>query len=341
MDRLIRIKRILFGRLFMLLALVGAFLGVSSGSVLAEWRSEAEENYGVFYAGAYSNPGYIGLRCIGPLLGQPTTAADVSFSPAHGFLLEFSPQAVAPPSTTYNRSDLAVWVDGTGYQIPQMSWTELDGVWVAPLQMTDPLVNALLTGRDVIVGPVVGTQYRLSSAGMNEAVRAAMSFCIPRFAGLGYPVPAALAGFAAGSAPSSSERGGDRLEDLVNARIVQGCQAGGQTAEAGHILRGLIDGDDEVDFVIDWRKISCNRGPARPFCGASNCAADLFLSSISPQAGTPDSYLALGVQLVDLSNGRKGMQLGGSLSSCHAAGKGPNGCQFVWFWNGTQMSRLP
>ena len=308
---------------------------------MANWRHDTGASLGVFYAGAYSEPAAVGLRCVGQMPGQTLGATDTSFSPPFGFLVEFGPNLVPPPGTTDRRNDLAIWVGNKGFQLPQMIWNDLDGVWVAPVLMTDQLVTAMRQGGRLVAGPVSGGQFEIPAGNMGVAIEQAMRFCAPYFAQGGNQIPPSLMAFATGTPLSPEEKGGDTLEDYAKFHIAQGCDNAGFSTEPGYIQPGLIDADQEMDYVVDWGRITCQGGFPRPFCGASNCSADLFLSQSFFPEGRPDSYLALGVSLIDLSNGRKGMQLGGSLATCAAAGKGQNGCQIIWYWDGSQMQQIP
>lgn len=308
---------------------------------LANWRSDAQTGEGLFYGGAFSQPAALGLRCIGQLPGQPARATDTSQSPPYSFLFEIGPEILPPPGSTDRRNDIGVWVGAQGFQLPQLVWNDLDGVWAAPVLMTDPLITAMRQGGALVAGPISGGQFQIPADNMGVAIEAAMTHCIPFYAGQGQPVPPQLAAFAGGASPEDQERGGDTMEGYANSHIRQGCQGGTFEAEPNHILEGLIDADEQPDYVVDWGKIRCTQGHPIPFCGASQCAADLFLTqSFFPDA-RPESFLAQGVSLIDLNNGRKGVSLGGSLSMCNAAGKGQNGCQFIWYWDGQQMQQIP
>ena len=155
------------------------------------------------------------------------------------------------------------------------------------------------------------------------------------YARLGFPVPGALAAFVD---EGSQERGGDTMVDLAEAAINKSCN-GSREVEPGHILVGNIDGDASPDAVVDWGKITCSVGLARPFCGASNCSADVYLSQKFHQTGRPESLLAVGVSLIPLNNGAEGLKLGGSLSSCQSASKG-TACTFIWYWSGSDLVLL-
>ena len=318
-----------------------AFVLFATSAAFANWRNDSRTGEGLFYAGAFSQPAALGLRCIGHLPGVQGAASDTSLSPAYGFLFEIGPEILPPPGATDRRNDIGVWVGAQGFQMPQLVWNDLDGVWAAAMLMTDPLITAMRQGSALVVGPISGGQFQIPAGNMGAAIEAAMTHCIPFYAGKGQPVPPQRAAFAGGVDPAGEERGGDTMEDFANAHVRQGCDNGQFSADPGHILQGLIDADDLPDYIVDWGKIQCTQGLARPFCGASQCAADLFLTQTFFPEGRPDSYLALGVSLIDLNNGRKGMALGGSLSMCNAAGKGPGGCQFIWYWDGAQMQQIP
>ena len=319
--------------------LVVVILLSTSSIAFADWRAETGTVLGLFYGNAKTYPAALALHCNGQVPGQSLNAPDANLSPTYGFRLEISPPILPSPGAAGRRTDIGLWVNGAGFQLPQMIWSELDHVWSTSVSMSDPMISAMRLGGAIIVGPVSGGQYQVAADNMGIAIEQAMTYCVPLFAQQGHAVPPALAPFV--GAPSDEERGGDTLEDFANYHISTGCQNGGFTTDPGYIQQGLIDADADTDFVVDWGKIQCVTGISRPFCGASQCAADLFLSGSFFPEGRPDSFLAQGMNLIDLSNGRKGLQLGGTLSMCNAAGKGTSGCQFIWYWDGTQMQQLP
>ena len=105
------------------------------------------------------------------------------------------------------------------------------------------------------------------------------------------------------------------------------------------MLAGNIDGDGAEDIVLNWDEIDCLAGPARPFCGASACAADVFLSMQFPRTRKPETLLAQGVSLQPLSNGNDGVQVGGTLNACLK--RGFEACEFLYYWDGYGLRELP
>jgi len=307
-------------------------------AAVAEWQATTRDDGALFYGDVASEGRFLNLRCVGLSRGGRNPVElevhEVGTTPIYGLRLEIETPVLAFVDENAQRTDVAIWIDGTGYQLPTVYWNILDGNWNTNLQLSDPLIAAMRGGRDLIFGPVAGPQYRFSTAGLGTALDAVTRYCVSEYQRLGHPVPAALSAYAA------SAQVGTSLEAAIGADIAKACPTGATTAP-GHILSGQIDHDDQPDFVLDWGAVTCNAPPARPFCGASMCGADVYLSSRYPAQGQADVLLALGVRLIPLSNGFQGIELGGSLSTCNSAGKGSSGCVFVWYWSGTDLARLP
>lgn len=316
---------------------------------MANWRHDTGASLGVFYAGAYSEPAAVGLRCVGQMPGQTLGATDTSFSPPFGFLVEFGPNLVPPPGTTDRRNDLAIWVGNKGFQLPQMIWNDLDGVWVAPVLMTDQLVTAMRQGGRLVAGPVAGGQYEIPAGNMGVAIEQAMTHCIPLFAAQGHNVPAPLSDFLGeGTAVPSdflpgqaNAQAGMREAARADALRLENCNAANVIIRDRAVSLGDIDGDGQADAVLDWRGVECSTGGLQRHCGASHCQISVYLSSIYPRTRKADQLIGIGGGTIALSNGLSGVEVGGGLGDCSRAGRGNNGCTFVWYWDGIKLELIP
>ncbi len=319
--------------------ILGAYCALTS-AVAADWVPDIRDDGALFYGGVVSNPPHIAIRCIGPSRGgrNPVEvgAHETALTPIYAVRFEFSTTVIPLANGNTQRNDVIMWLDRAGYQFPAISFSELESVWSVNVGLSDPLIGAMQRATEIIVGPSAGTHHSVDASGLNEALSTATAFCVSEYARLGHPVPAALLPFAV---EGSQERGGDTIADLAEAAVEQAC-SGGMRVEPGHILVGNIDGDLAPDAVIDWRKITCTNGHPQPFCGASTCAADVYLSRKYGLVQRPESLLALGVSLIPLNNGTQGVKVGGSLGVCNAAGRG-NACDFIWYWNGSELDFIP
>ena len=128
------------------------------------------------------------------------------------------------------------------------------------------------------------------------------------------------------------------MRQIANSAIWQGC-GGGAQIEPDAFLTGDIDGDGLPDVVLDWGAVQCYGPMSRPFCGASRCSADVFLSSAYHRKRSPETLLGQGVWLQPLSNGNIGVSVGGALNECYATGN--QSCTFLYYWNGFDLVNLP
>ena len=313
----------------------------------AGWVARIADNGGLFYGLAVAENSGFAVRCNGrSRQGLPLISVEAHeearAEPFH-LIYSFSAPLMAEPATVYQRSDVVVWADGTGYRLPVTIWNELDYEWQVQVAMTDTLSLALMTARDLVVGPETGPHTRIAVDGMNQSVAEAMAFCVAEYRRAGFPVPAPLDQF--WPQANNSVLGDDTvatpdaMADYARAHIYNGCSGAAQIEDTA-ILLGDIDGDGVEDAVLDWGGVICSQGLPRPFCGASMCSADVYVSSAYARLGGPVNLLALGVQLQPLTNGLQGVSLGGSLSMCNAAGQTGGACNFIWYWNGADLVQL-
>lgn len=314
----------------------------------AGWVARTADDGALFYGLAVAEDTGFAVRCNGPSRqGLPPISVEAhEEARAQPFHLIYSLRTplLEAPATGYQRGDVVVWADGTGYRLPATIWNELDYEWQVQVGMTDALSLALMTARDLVVGPETGPHRRITVEGMNQAVAEAMAFCVAEYRRAGLPVPSPLDQFWPQANTGvlfddTTPVTPDAMVDYARAHIFDGCSGAAQIEDTA-ILQGDIDGDGLEDAVLNWGRVTCSQGLARPFCGASMCSADVYLSSAYARIGGPVNLLALGVQLQPLTNGLQGVSVGGSLSSCTAAGHSSGACNFIWYWNGADLVQL-
>lgn len=305
----------------------------------ADWQARNSDDGALFYGNLLSDPPGITLTCVGRSRGMvplvQAGAHEIEQTPPLTLRLELSPALVPDPGDGPGVVGISLWVDGRGFGIPAATWNELDGVWTANIAMADPLVGLMRNARDIVIGQNAGPHYRYPTAGIGPALQQVLQFCSNEYARLGHPLPPALTEF--GTPPPQRP---NALEAAMLRAIAQTCEAGAQI-DPDYPMRGDVDGDGIDDLLLDWRAVTCSNETMQFHCGASQCGIDLFLSSQYPVPGKPQSMLGLGGSLIELSNGRQGVSVGGSLYACQEAGKGPNGCEFIWYWAGRSLERIP
>lgn len=231
--------------------------------------------------------------------------------------------AIGPPEYYPDiRDDVELVAGRSAYPLRALEYNELFGTWEADLEADHPIFAAMAEAPEFElrsrVGYVPGT-----TAGFAPSFKQFGAFCSSMFAVIGHPWPG-----------SDGEAGA--MKAAAEASILSGCN--GQAArEEGYLLTGNIDGDGQEDIIVDWSKVECQTSYPRPFCGASTCSANVFLSSAYIRAGRPEELLAQGVRLVPLTNGNEAVAVGGSLSAC--VERGP-GCEFLYWWDGETLRRL-
>ncbi|WP_299732513.1 hypothetical protein [uncultured Tateyamaria sp.] len=314
----------------------------------AGWVARTADDGALFYGLAIAEGTGFAVRCNGPSRqGLPPVSVgaheEARTQPFH-LIFSLRPELLAVPETYYQRGDVVVWSGATGYRLPVTTWNELDGEWQAEVAMTDALPLSLMTANDLIVGAEAGPHTRITIENMNQSVAEAMAFCVAEYRRAGLTAPSPLDQYWPGADNSvlyddTGPGSPDAMVDYARAHISNGCSGAAQIEE-GAILLGEIDGDGVEDAVLNWGRVTCSQGLARPFCGASMCSADVYLSSAYGRRGGPFGLLALGVDLLPLTNGLQGVSVGGSLSMCNAAGQGSGGCRFIWYWNGADLVEL-
>ena len=242
--------------------------------------------------------------------------------------LNIDASLLAPPQRyDARRSDVLIGAGASGFRLPPLQWNELFNVWETDLGAADPFFAALTAAPSIDLYTDAG-KIALGAAGFAGAYQQLDGYCRSMFAQIGKPW-----GAAAAVAPPSGA-----MKQAAEASIQQGCNGPAQR-EAGYLLTGDIDGDGQEDAVVDWARLRCQTGIARPFCGAALCSVDIFLTRAFPSRGMAETILAIGARLVPLDNGNDGLITGGSLSNCQFPPRNP--CEFLHYWNGSALVAAP
>jgi hypothetical protein len=243
----------------------------------------------------------------------------------------FGPEALGVPQAQFQRDDVMIVIGTAGFQVPQLTWDELDWRWSVDLAARDPVFVQL--GGVETFGIYTGADQQMrqvSARGFGLGLAQLTQLCSAGFAAIGQ---AWDTGAQAQPAPAPPPPSGP-MEARARAAILDGCGGPADIGPTG-FLRGQIDADGVEDVVLNWGDITCRADSSRPFCGASMCAADVFLSALG---GVPETLLAVGVRLQPLSNGLQAVATGGSLAMCQE--RGASACEFLWYWTGSGLDEL-
>lgn len=299
------------------------------------WQFQRHDDGSFFHASISlpTGPGFVlgcgerSARGISPMI---TGNVEPETTPRDIFDLSFSQAGLGSAwGRAGPRTDVMVVAGATAYRFPDIHWSDYYGAYRTRIAANDAMLSALITAPRFEIRSAVG-QIVVPASGFASAFASLTSYCRSRFAAIGKPWLSAPA--AAPSAPVVSMR------QAAEAAVARGCN-GPSTFEPGAFLSGEIDGDGLPDVVLDWRRISCTGQRLNPFCGASMCSADVYLSSGFPRRNKPEMLLALGVRLQPLSNGNMAVGVGGSLSDCQSIGT--TDCEFLFYWNGVDLTTLP
>lgn len=225
------------------------------------------------------------------------------------------------------RGDVIIVAGGQGWRLPAIRMNELYGTWEADLADGDAMLAAMATGGPFEVQSRAG-QVPIPHSGFAEALAGLRAHCRHMFASIGKPWP--------GATSSEQTANSGTMAQVAEAAIERGCNGPAERL-AGYLLTGNIDGDGQEDAVLDWGSVTCLTSHPRPFCGASMCSADVYLSAQFPRTGQPEGLLGLGVRLQPLSNGAMAVATGGSLSMCQPQG---GACELLYWWNGAALVGL-
>lgn len=231
--------------------------------------------------------------------------------------LEFNPDLIRVHGNAVRRRDLILWVDGTGYRLPEARYSDFYGYWGVALGWDDPLFAALRTARTLMLAPGQDPVQQIGTAGLSAALAAVQRGCRADWQG-----PAAPAGQVV------------KIPRQITDEIALGCRAPAALPPDA-VQAADLDRDGAPDFVLDWGRITCPGSLPRPFCGAANCSHYVFLSSRNYLA--PLDFLGTSMTIVD-AGGRLGLARTGSFSLCGAQGEF---CARPLVWDGTSFQERP
>lgn len=313
------------------------FALVAAPVAAQDWASNSYDD-GSFFSGALGpvdGPGFTlvcGERSPQGLSPAQTGNTEPEITRRNAFRLYLDQADIGPPSPNFDsRQDVLAVIGTTGYRLPLVRWNELYSTWETDIPANDPMLAAISGQAAFELRSDTGS-HLVSARGFAEGLGQLTSYCLSMFASIGQPWAGTVTGTATGPAPGA-------MRQAAQAHVQAGCRIGVLEQHADAILTGDIDGDGAEDVVLDWRGVRCAGSMAQPFCGASNCSVDIFLSSQYPRSGQPEGWLALGARLIPLTNGNMGVGMYGSLSACNSA-FGRVDCEFQYYWNGSSLTRL-
>lgn len=300
----------------------------------AAWAQDWAMNQyddGSFFAGSLSpidGPGFTllcGERSPQGLSPRVTGNTEPDISDRNAFLVYLSAQDIgAPGAIEAGRNDVLVVIGTTGYRLPQVTWNELFGTWQTTIGAGDPMFAAIAQVPRFELRSDRNSHF-VSSQGFATGFNDLLGYCQAMFSAVGMPW--------AGAAP-----GQQSMRQAAQARIISGCN-GAVAGQDDPFLVGDVDGDGVEDVLLRWRAVQCAGRMPRPYCGASQCSADLFLSSQYARRGKPEYLLGLGMRLFPLTNGRMGIGVGGGLGDCRR-NFGRDDCEYQYYWNGSKLARM-
>lgn len=340
-----------------LIALIAALAGPASA---ADWQYGAFDNGAWFEANVSHASGEMAFNCGGPSPGgQPLPQSDEPMTTAPYTLQVTLAQpglggdlTVLPPP----RDDLMIVSGSTGYRLPRVVFDELNGSgWIVALSFGDPLVADLMQSPGVAVDDAAGRQGLYGADGLGPALTRMIAFCDARWAAVGEPLPATVVGVVnavreqrvdisptvdpAQPAQAAAPRTDDGLWNAVQAHIATSCEGAASALHDGYAKSANLDGDGVADYVISWDAIECAGPYTRPFCGASQCAVDIFVSSVYRPGARPESLYAAAVEIGPGPEGRDVLMLAGRLANCNEPGA-PADCIFHWAWRNGTLERI-
>jgi hypothetical protein len=320
------------------LAVFLAALTLGTAPAQAAWIPYAEDNGGIFIAGASPKGTSFSLYCANRSrqgLGLMETGSHETTLTDPGTLaLNFGNDLVPIPPNQWQRSDVVIWADGTGYRLPTARWNELNANgWETSIGIADPLVLSLFSASQVIIGAEAGPHYQLDTTDMAKALTDTVQFCLSEYHRMGQPVPTALQGLMPSPPPAPS--GAFQIPAKVTADITaKACSGGPVAINPAAFQAGDLDHDGAPDVVVHYGDVTCPNERINPNCGAANCSIDVYISTRSYTR--PFGLLGTGVGIVPHSTGRLALKISGTYGLC-----GVSDCDTPWFWTGTTFEQIP
>jgi hypothetical protein len=332
-----RIKRGLVPALMAMLAMLGAGAGAAQ-----TWQSRTDDTGGLIYGTAFAPQYSLAFACNTPSpAGRPlmdTGDHETNRNGPFAIWVELGHILVEPRGNAPVLGAVTLIVDGTGYRLPPIQWSDFYGAWQVELSMGDPMFAALVDARTLVLDVGQGAAWQYPLDGLQPALDAAMQACVDGWVQQGLTIPVALNRYwprmeePAGPIPVQPMTGAvNALIPVVENHIRAQCGAGFQLDPA-RLGQADFDRDAVADIVLDWGAVTCDGAIARPYCGAAYCSIDVFLSSRGGQ--DPVAFLGVGYGLPLAANGLQGIQFGGTAGAC-ARGE----CDDVFWWDGTQFQQ--
>ncbi len=252
-----------------------------------------------------------------------TGNSEPDITPAGAFRVYVSDRTIGGPGAHRQiRDDVMLIVGDSGFRLRGLRWNELFSTWEVDLPATDPAFAGIAAQERFELRSDRGSHV-ISAIGFDAGLRQLTGYCSAMFTAVGLPWSTGQAG---------------AMRRAAETDIRRGCGGPATTSDRA-LLSANIDGDGVEDIVLDWGEVTCQSGLPRPFCGAAMCSANLYVSALYPRTGKPEDWLAQGVRLQPLNNGKDGVAMGASLASCREAGH-PGGCTAILYWDGTRMVTL-
>jgi len=259
-----------------------------------------------------------------------TGNTEPDITPPGAFRIYISDRAIGGPGAhRRSRDDVLLVAGDSGFRLRGLRWNELFSTWEIDLPADDPAFVAI-SGQEAFELRSDRGNHVVSAQGFAKGLQQLTGYCTAMFAAVGLNWPQQGAGQAVGQAGA--------MRRAAEADIRRGCN-GPASWTGTAMLAANIDGDGAEDIVLNWAEVTCSTGIPRPYCGASMCSADIYISALYPRTGRPEGMLALGVRIQPLDNGNDAVALGGSLSSCRELGQ-PGGCEGLMYWTGSGLARL-
>lgn len=314
---------------------------VAAPAILAQtWQAALDDDGGYAYGYAQADDLPMGFACtVRSVQNRPLIevgAHEEQPTAPYNMRIEFWGPTI-PETGVQTRTDMALWVDDTGYQLPPVVRDEFYGYWWVELSMGDPLYRALGSASRLVLAVGQDAVWDVPVGDLGLALTQAQQHCAATLVATGNPapawfgpVPAAIPQAAAPAAPTSSDF---TVPQQVIAHANRLCQ-GVATIDPQAFLAGDFDGDSVPDVVMDWNHLMCPPPMGRGFCGAANCSVDVFMSSKG--YADPEQMLGAAPTLARQPDGRMGLMITGSFSLC---GQNGENCARPWVWNGQALVR--
>lgn len=317
------------------------------------WSVGTTDTGGLIYGGVSAPEYSISFGCNAPSQGgrplHETDDHETILDGLFGMSMEVSPRLVQSQGAADVMATAILMVDGTGYRLPPIEWSEFISSWRVALAMDDPLFDALRDASDLVFDAGRGTAWRYPVDGLEQGIDRAMGPCVDGWAAAGHTIPVSLSRFWDEGMEELPLEGG--ISSPIIARtstptpvaatipaFIQGaassaCSAAGYTLDASRLQTADLDGDGLEDYLLNHSGVRCNSG-INGNCGAANCSIDAFLSTQGYQLR--QAFLGMGAGLVPLPDGRTGIQISGTYSMCGETGF----CPGPQVWNGSEFALL-